>query len=43
MLYGLRFPERDAKTERDYMRLSFKEEDAEFIKEQELLTLTRNE
>jgi large subunit ribosomal protein L20 len=26
-LYGLRFPERDAKTERDYMRISFTEED----------------
>ena len=28
--YGLRFPERDAKTDADYLRLSFKEEDEEF-------------
>ena len=34
VLYGLRFPERDGKTDRDYMRLSFKEEDEEFLKEQ---------
>ena len=27
MLYGLRFPEKDAKTDADYMRLSFTEED----------------
>ena len=26
-IYGLRFPEKDANTERDYMRLSFREED----------------
>jgi hypothetical protein len=26
-IYGLRFPEKDAKTDRDYMRISFKEED----------------
>ena len=26
-LYGLRFPEKDAKSDRDYMRISFKEED----------------
>ena len=25
--WGLRYPERDAKTERDYMRISFEEED----------------
>jgi hypothetical protein len=33
VLYGLRFPERDAKTDKDYMRLSFKEEDEDFLKE----------
>ena len=26
-IYGLRFPEKDGKTERDYMRLSYKDED----------------
>jgi len=26
-LYGLRFPEKDAKTDRDYMRLSYREEE----------------
>ena len=31
--YGLRFPERDAKTDKDYMRLSFVEEDAKFMEE----------
>ena len=43
VLYGLRFPEKDAKTERDYMRLSFTEEDAKFLKEQDLYTLTDKE
>jgi hypothetical protein len=33
-LYGLRFPERDAQTDADYMRVSFKEEDEAFLKEQ---------
>ena len=42
-LYGLRFPDRDAKTERDYMRLSFKEEDELFLKEQSRLQLTDKE
>ena len=28
VLWGLRFPEKDAKTDADYMRLSFEEEDA---------------
>ena len=42
-LYGLRFPERDAKTDADYMRLSFQKEDAEWLKEQELYTLTDKE
>ena len=30
-IYGLRFPEKDAKTERDYMRISFREEDAQYV------------
>ena len=34
ILYGLRFPERDAKTDADYMRISFREEDAEFLEDQ---------
>ena len=42
-LYGLRFPEKDAKTERDYMRISFKEEDQQFMKEQRMKTLTSKE
>ena len=37
VMYGLRFPDKDAKTDRDYMRISFVEEDAEFLKEQSLL------
>ena len=37
VMWGLRFPERDAKTDADYMRLSFKEEDEEFLKEQSRL------
>ena len=43
VMWGLRFPERDAKTDADYMRLSFVEEDEAFIKEQELYTLTDKE
>lgn len=43
VLYGLRFPEKDAKTERDYMRLSFKEEDEAFLEEQKLYTLDDKE
>jgi len=42
-LYGLRFPERDSKTPADYMRLSYKEEDEAFLKEQERMTLTEKE
>ena len=42
-LYGLRFPEKDAKTERDYMRISFREEDAEYVADQRLKTLTSKE
>ena len=30
-LYGLRYPERDAKTDADYMRISYQEEDAKFM------------
>ena len=43
VLYGLRFPEKDAKTDKDYMRLSFQEEDEEFLQEQQLLTLDDKE
>jgi hypothetical protein len=31
--FGLRFPERDAKTKEDYLRLSFVEEDAQFLED----------
>ena len=41
--FGLRFPERDGKTKEDYMRLSFVEEDAKFLEEQKLKTLTVKE
>ena len=43
VLYGLRFPEKDAKTDKDHLRLSFQEEDEEFLKEQQLLTLDDKE
>ena len=39
-LYGLRFPDRDSKTDADYMRLSYVEEDADFMAEQERKTIT---
>jgi hypothetical protein len=42
-MYGLRFPEKDAKTPKDYMRLSYKEEDEAFLKEQQRLTTTDKE
>ena len=42
-LYGLRFPEKDAKTERDWMRLSYVEEDEAFLAEQQRLTITEKE
>ena len=42
-MVGLRFPERDAKTDKDYMRLSFREEDEAWMKEQERLTLSDKE
>lgn len=41
--YGLRFPERDGKTDRDYLRLSYVEEDKAFLEEQKRLTLTEKE
>ena len=41
--WGLRFPERDAKTERDYMRVSFEEEDRAWRKDRESRMLTRKE
>ena len=41
--YGLRFPERDAKTDADYMRISFKEEDEAFLADQARMTLTKKE
>ena len=43
IVYGLRFPERDAKTDADYLRVSFREEDDQWLKEQEILTLTEKE
>jgi hypothetical protein len=39
-LFGLRNPAKDAKTDRDYLRLSFVEEDAAFMEEQKRKTLT---
>ena len=36
-MYGLRFPEKHGKTDADYMRLSFKDEDDEWRKEQSRL------
>ena len=43
IVYGLRFPERDAKTDADYMRVSFREEDDQWLEEQKILTLTEKE
>jgi large subunit ribosomal protein L20 len=42
-LYGLRYPEKDAKTPKDYMRLSYKEEDEAYILDQSRKTLTTKE
>ena len=42
-MFGLRFPERDAKTPADYMRLSYKEEDEQYLEDQARLTLTEKE
>lgn len=41
-IYGLR-NEKDAKTPKDYMRISYTEEDTEFLQEQERKTLTLRE
>ena len=43
IIYGLRFPERDAKTDADYMRISFREDDKKWLEEQKVLTLTEKE
>ena len=43
VMYGLRFPERDSKTNADYMRLSYIAEDQEFMKEQARKTITVKE
>ena len=40
---SLRFPERDAKTERDYLRISFREEDEKWKEERKLQQLSLNE
>ena len=42
-LFGLRFPEKDGKTKEDYMRLSFVEEDAQFLADKKLKTLAESE
>ena len=42
-LYGLRFPEKDAKTPNDYMRITYREEDEAFLEEQQRKTLTLQE
>ena len=42
-MVGLRFPERDAKTKNDFMRIGFKEEDKAFLADQERKTLTIKE
>ncbi len=41
-LYGLRNPA-DAKTKKDYMRISYRDEDEEFLQDQERKTLTLKE
>ena len=42
-MYGLRFPEKDGKTDADYMRLGFKKEDEEWLKDQKRQTQTLKE
>ena len=42
-LYGLRNPERDGKTDADYMRISFEEEDLAWMEDQKRKTLTEKE
>ena len=41
-IYGLRNP-KDAKTPKDYMRISYKEEDEGFLEDQKRKTLTMKE
>ena len=41
-IYGLRNP-KDAKTAKDYMRISYKEEDEAFLEDQKRKTLTMKE
>ena len=43
VMYGLRFPEKHSKSAEDYMRLSYLEEDEEFLAEQERKTITVKE
>ena len=42
-IYGLRFPEKDGKTDKDYMRISFREEDEEWLEKQKRLQITVKE
>ena len=42
-LLSLRNPERDGKTDADYLRLSFEEEDRQFMEDRERKTLTSKE
>lgn len=42
-IYGLRFPEKHAKTDKDFMRLSFVEEDDQWRAEQDRLKLSESE
>ncbi len=42
-IYGLRFPERDAKKPADFMRVIFKKEDEQFLVEQKRFSITDKE
>ena len=42
-IFGLRFPERDAGTDADYLRLSFREEDKKWLAEQQKMSLSLKE
>ena len=42
-MFGLRFPEKDAKTDKDYLRTTFKEEDQQAIKDFKYKHLTPKE
>ena len=42
-MFGLRFPQKDAKTPKDYMRLSYKEEDLAWLEDQKRKTMTMKE